>query len=75
MGGQHVRGSPLSVAVKSLVEKLGTPILILGGVRGPRAVAITQKGEVVVTEWDGCCVSVFSPSGGKIRSFGTRGSA
>ena len=72
--GQNVRGSPSSVAVKSPVEKLGTPILTLGGVRGPRGVTINQRGEVVVTEWDGDCVSVFSSNGEKLRSFGTRGS-
>ena len=72
--GQHVRGSPSSVAVKSPVEKLGTPILTLGGVRRPWGVAINQRGGVVVTEWDGHCVSVFSPSGEKLISFGTRGS-
>ena len=72
--GQHVRGSPSSVAVKSPVEKLGTPILILGGVRSPWGVAINQRGEVVVTEYDRNCVSVFSPSGEKLRSFGTHGS-
>ena len=69
--GQHVRGSPSSVAVKSPVEKLGTPILTLGGVRAPRGVAINKRGEVVVTELDRHCVSVFSPSGEKLRSFGT----
>ena len=72
--GQHVRGSPSSVAVKSPVEKLGTPIVTVGGVRGPMGVAINQREEVVVTEWDGHCVSVFSPSGETLRSFGTRGS-
>ena len=72
--GQHVRGSPSSVAVKSPVEKLGTPILTLGGVRGPWGVAINQRGEVVVTEGNGHCVSLFSPSGEKLRSFGTHGS-
>ena len=72
--GQHVRGSPSSVAVKSPVEKLGTPILTLGGVRGPWGVAINQRGEVVMTEYGGHCVSVFSPSGEKLRSFGTWGS-
>ena len=68
--GQHVRGSPSSVAVKSPVEKLGTPILTLGGVREPWGVAINQRGEVVVTERDGHCVSVFSPNGENLRSFG-----
>ena len=33
-----------------------------------------EGGGVVVTEMKGHCVSVFSPSGQKIRSFGTRGS-
>ena len=69
--GQHVRAS---IAVKSPVEKLGTPILTLGGVRKPMGVAINQKGEVVVTECGVHCVSVFSPSGEKLRSFGTHGS-
>ena len=72
--GQHVRGSPSSVAVKSPVEKFGTPILTLGGVRKPTGVAINQSGEVVMTEWGVHCVSVFSPSGEKLRSFGKPGS-
>ena len=72
--GQHVRGSPSSIAVKSPVEKLGTPILTLGGVWEPWGVAINQRGEVVVTEWGGHCVSAFSPNGEKLRSFGTHGS-
>ena len=74
--GQHIRGSPSSVAVKSpAVEEFGTPILTLGGVRGPRGVAINNREEVVVTEGDGNCVTVFSPSGEKLQSFGTGGSS
>ena len=72
--GQHVRGSPFSVAVKSPVEKLGTPILAIGGLDEPRGVAINKMGEVVVTEEDKHCVSVFSSHGVKLRSFGTPGS-
>ena len=76
VGGQHIRGSPSSVAVKSPVEKLGTPILTLGGVYRPMGVAITKRGEVVVTDqgMGGNYVTVFSLSGEKLRSFGTRGS-
>jgi tripartite motif-containing protein 2/3/tripartite motif-containing protein 71 len=70
--GRHIRGSPFSVAVRSPVEKLGTPILTIGGVERPWEVAINQRGEVI--EWRGHRVSVFSPSGEKLRSFGTRGS-
>ena len=74
MEGQHIRGSPSSVAVKSPVEKLSTPILTLGGVDGPMGVAINKRWEVVVTVGGGNCVSVFSPNGKKLRSFGTKGS-
>jgi hypothetical protein len=73
--GQHIRGSPFSVAVKSPLEKLGTPILTIGGVVRPWGIAINQRGEVVVTESRGHCVSVLSPSGVKLRSFGTSGSS
>ena len=51
--GQHIRGSPFSVAAKSPVKKLGTPIITLDGVREPWGVVINQRGEVVVTEWGG----------------------
>ena len=70
--GQHIRGSPFSVAVTSPVEKVGTPIHIIDEVNRPSGVAINLKGELVVTEPH--CVSVFSPRGEKLRSFGTFGS-
>ena len=58
--GQHIRGSPLSLAAKSPVEKLGDPILTIDEVGGPWGVAVNQRGEVVVAERDGHRVSVFS---------------
>ena len=72
--GEHVRGSPFSVVTKSPVQKLGTPISTLGGLNGPRGVAINKMGEVVVTEEEEHCVSVFSPRGEMPRTFGTYGS-
>ena len=72
--GQHIRGSPFSVAVKLPVEKLGNPILIIDRVKEPYGVAVNQRGEVVVTERNGHCVSVFSQCGKKFRSFGIFGS-
>ena len=72
--GQHIRGSPFTISAKSSVEKLGIPILTLHGVKEPWGVAVNQRGEVIVAEHDGHCVSMFSPSGKKLRSFGTRGS-
>ena len=72
--GQHIRGSPFPVAARSPVEKLSTPILTIGGVERPVGVAVNQRGEVVVTESDAHCVSVFSPNGERLRSFGMCGS-
>ena len=73
--GQHIRGSPFSVAVKLPVEKLGTPILTIGGVREPCGVAINHRGEMVVTDMDSHRIHVLSPSGEKLWSFGTHGSS
>ena len=72
---QHVRRSPFSVAVKSPLEKLGHRILTIDGVNRPRGVAINKKGEIMITESGGHCVSVFTFNGRKLRSFGMQGSA
>ena len=72
--GQHIRGSPFSIVVKLPVEKLGNPILTIDRVERPCGVAVNQRGEVVVTECNRDCVSVFSQHGKKLRSFGTPGS-
>ena len=72
--GQHVRGSPFSVGVKSRGENHSTLIQTIGGMYKPWGVAINQWGEVVVSDRGQHCVSVFSPSGVNLRSFGTHGS-
>ena len=72
--GQHIRGSPFSVTVKLPVEKLGNPILTIDRMEGPCGVAVNLTGEVVVTEFYGHCVSVFSQHRKKLSSFGTQGS-
>ena len=71
---QHIRGSPFVIAVMSPVKTLDTPILAVSAVENPWCVAIYQKGEVVITDLRAHCVSVFSPSGKKLHSFGTQGS-
>ena len=71
---RHIRRSPFDVMVKLPLEKLGTPIRTIDGVLGPRGVVINQKGEVVVTESLNSMVSVFSPDGERLQSFGSRGS-
>ena len=71
--GQHIRESPFDdVVVTSPVEKLGTQILAIGRVMCPWDVAINQRGEVVVTKIN--IISVFTPSGKRLQSFGSHGS-
>ena len=73
--GEHIIGSPHRVAVnKSPDEKLGTPIRTIDLLNNPWGIALNQSGEVVVTSPGWNCVSVFSPSGDKLRSFGIEGS-
>ena len=41
---KHIRGSPFDVTVKLSVDKLGAPMLSIGGVKGSWDAAINQKG-------------------------------
>ena len=72
--GEHIKGSPFPVTVKLPVQKLGTPIMTISGVNDPWGVAVNQRGEVIVAETSGHCVSIFSPAGEILRSFGSQGS-
>ena len=72
--GQHIRGSPFTITVKLPVENLGSPVITVGNITQPCAVALNQVGDVVITECEAHCVSVFGPSGEKLRSFGEWGS-
>ena len=68
--GEHIKGSPFTVIS---VQKLGTPIKTISGVKGPWGVAINQRGEIIVAEESGHCISIFSPAGDKFQSFGSKG--
>ena len=72
--GVPIRGSPFAVVSRFPVHKLGTPIRTIGGLNKPWGVAVNQRGEIIVAEHTGHCISIFSPSGEKIRTFGSRGS-
>ena len=74
--GEHIIGSPHRVAVnKSPDEKLGTSIRTIDLLSKPWGIALNKSGEVVVTSPAWNCISVFNPSGDKLRSFGTEGSS
>ena len=75
--GEHIKGSPFPVAVKLPVQKLDTPIKTISGVKQPRGVAVNQRREVILVGENNVgehYVTIFSPTGEKLRSFGSKGS-
>ena len=72
--GVPIKGSPFVVIARVPIQNLGTPIRTIGGVNG-HGMAVNQRGEIIVAEHGGNCISVFNPSGEKIRTFGSKGSA
>ena len=72
--GEHIKGSPFIVTVKLPVKKFGTPVRVIDGLNSPWGVAVNQRGEIIVAENSGHCISIFSPTGERLRSFGSVGS-
>ena len=68
---QHIRGSPFTVVA---MRKLEAPTSIISGLNFPAGVVVNDVA-LIVAEFSGYCVSIYSPSGEKIKSFGERGSA
>ena len=74
VNGNPVRGSPFPIAVIPSAQSLNKPVRVVRGLDHPRGTAINSKGQMIVVEGNGTCVSVLTPEGEKIRTFGTQGS-
>ena len=72
--GHPVRGSPYPITVTPSPQSLHKPVRVVGGLNGPSSTAINSKGQIVVAEIGGNCISILTPAGEKIRTFGTTGS-
>ena len=68
---QHIRGSPFTVVA---LRKLEAPARTITGLNRPWGVAVDKRGQIIIAEWGGHCISIYS-TGKKIRSFGQKGSA
>lgn len=68
--GEHIQGSPFTVTV---MKNLNTPIKIISKLNGPYGTSVNQRGEILVAEKKAHCVSIFSPEGVKLQSFGSEG--
>ena len=64
---EHIKRSPFAVSVRNLED----PIKVISDVKQPSCIAIDNKGNVIVSENGRKCVSVFSPTGEKLQSFGS----
>ncbi len=74
LGGRHTNGSPHSVVVRPRSQDLQKPIKVLGNMKHPFGITTDSKGRIIVTEVGAYCVTVFTPDGDKLRSFGSQGS-
>ena len=67
--GNPVRGSPIPIAVTPSAQSLNKPVRVVRGLDRPRGTAINSKGQMIVVEGNGTCVSVLTPDSEKIRTF------
>ena len=63
----------LAVIISMKVKALGKPVKVMTDLRGPRGTTTNSKGMVLVAENLANCVSVFTPEGEKVQSFGSEG--
>ena len=75
INGKNIKGSPYTVVAMPSPKSLGKPVRSIGNLQGAWGIAANSKGHIIVAECNGHCVSVFTPEGQKIRSFGSKGSA
>ena len=73
--GGSIQGSPFTVVVRQSLKALQNPIRVIGNVKEPWGLATNSKGHIIVAEYGASCISIFTPEGKKIQSFGSRGSA
>ena len=69
---EDIEGSPYSVTVRLAVQKLGAYVRTIGDhkINEPGGLAVNERGEILVVEGGRQCVSVFTPDGTNLSSFG-----
>ena len=73
VNGKHIRGSPYPIPVILTMQSLQKPIRVVDGVNHPEGITINTKGHIIVAENHLHCISVLTPEGKKIRTFGEQG--
>ncbi|XP_064384652.1 E3 ubiquitin-protein ligase TRIM71-like [Halichondria panicea] len=70
VNGDAVRGSPFPIAVAPSPQSFIKPSRVVRGVNTPRGTVFNSKGQLIVVEGSGATVSVLTPEGEKIQTFG-----
>ncbi len=70
VNGDAVRGSPFPIAVAPSPQSFVKPSRVVRGVNKPRGTVSNSKGQLVVVDGNGATISVLTPEGEKIRTFG-----
>ena len=73
INGREIQGSPFIIAVTSSLQSLGQPVRVIRNLKMSYFVTTNSQNQIIVTEAGSNCVSVFSPEGEKIHSFGSDG--
>ena len=68
--GREIANSPFSVTLLTII-----PTRIIPDLNQPWGVAVNERGQILVAEYKGHCISTYSDSGEKVRSFGSYGSS
>ena len=77
VNGEHVRGSPFKTELKPRLFKpvlsFGKPGSADGMLSGPWGIAVNEKDEIAVTDFDNHRIQIFKSDGTHLRSFGRQG--
>ena len=73
--GRNIKGSPYTVVAIPPIQNLDNPVRAFGNIQSPWGIAANSKGQIIVAENSRHCISVFTPEGNKVRSFGSQGNA
>ena len=63
--GQHIRDSPYTVQASTTLDIQGVHVRSITGLKGPKRMAFTREGDIVVAEHNASRVAVFTRQGQK----------
>ena len=75
VGGEEIPGSAFTLPVLApTLETIGQPLLVaVKGLKRPEGVAVGRKGQVIISEYFGHCIKIFSSDFKLVESVGSQG--